>query len=105
MCDGESSYAYDFDIYEDISNRFFESIVERIHFTIEKNFLSQKGAMKNPTPEQSALSKEIGGGGSALWNLTDGLRDNHKLFFDRFFNSIALLEKLENRNIMWDNQV
>lgn len=55
--------------------------------------------MKNPTPEQNALSKEIGCGGSALWNLTGGLRDYHKLFFDRYFNSIALLEKLETRNI------
>ena len=51
--------------------------------------------MKNPTHEQNALSKEIGCGGSALWNLTGGLRDYHKLFFD----SIALLEKLETRNI------
>lgn len=63
-------------------------------FTIEINFLSQKSAMKNPTHEQNALSKEIGCGGSALWNLTGDLRDYHKLFIDRYFNSMALLEKL-----------
>jgi hypothetical protein len=58
-----------------------------------------KGAKRNSTPEQTALRKEIGCPGSSLWNLTHGLRDHHKLFYDSYFNSNALLEKLKTRNL------
>ena len=95
LSDSHSAYAYDFDIYEGNSNSSCKIILSKKLFYKYKI----KGATKNATPDQIELSKELGCGGSALWNLTCDLSDHHKLFFDRYFNSIPLLEKLKTRNL------